>query len=148
MSPELPYKQYQQIYNSMITHHPDSFDNVESIVEEELVENALHYFSEATFPLIYPAKSYSVAIIYATKLNELYGVDVLSILNDEDLFLGQDHYFVPYDSDPDTYNEIMSRLKEIPNWIESGWAPQTVEYCLKECTEEGIDAMFKEICDV
>lgn len=137
----LPYKEYQQLYDSLVTEHPDDFANMQIVEDPELVENALHYFKEATWPLIYPAKSYAVAIIYATKLNEIYGVDIEAVLSDPDLFMGQDPYFVPFGEDPDTYREIIRRLKDIPNWIESGWAPQTVEYCLLECTEAGIASL-------
>lgn len=135
------YKECQRIYNNLVKDHPDDFKNMEFVEKEELVENALHYFKEATFPLIYPAKSYAVAIIYAYKLNEIYGIDKYLVLNDPDLFLGQDPYFVPYSDNPKVYDEIMTRLEDMPNWIESGWAPQTVEYCLLECTEEGIDSI-------
>jgi hypothetical protein len=137
----LPYKEYQQLYDAMVTDHPDDFANMQIIEDPELVENALHYFKEATWPLIYPAKSYAVAIIYATKLNEIYGIDIETILSDEDLFLGQDHYFVPFGDDPETYREIIRRLESMPDWINSGWAPQSVEYCLKECTEAGIASL-------
>ena len=137
----LPYKEYQQLYDSLVTEHPDDFANMQIVEDPELVENALHYFKEATWPLIYPAKSYAVAIIYATKLNEIYGIDIETILSDEDLFLGQDPYFVPFGKDPETYREIMHRLESVPDWINSGWAPQSVEYCLKECTEAGIASL-------
>jgi len=136
-----PYKDFQRVYNQLITDHPDDFSNMEIIEDDELVDNALSYFKHATFPLIYRSKSYAVAIIYAHKLNEIYGIDKYDILNDPDLFLGQDMYFVPYSQDPETYDRIMERLMTIPNWIESGWAPQTVKYCLLECTEEGIASL-------
>ena len=137
-----PYKEYQLLYEELVIDHPDDFSNMEIIEKEELVENALHYFKEATFPLIYPAKSYAVAIIYAFKLNEIYGIDIYETLRDEDLFLGHDHYFVTYDKDPTTYDQIIERLKMMPNWLESGWAPQTVKYCLLECTEEGLNSIM------
>ncbi|QTH80255.1 hypothetical protein PA10_00055 [Pseudomonas phage pPa_SNUABM_DT01] len=133
-----PYKDNQRLYNQLVRDHTDDFELMEMVESEEKIENALHYFKEATFPLYYPAKSYSVAIIYAYKLNELFGIDIYETLRDEDLFLGQDPYFVTYDQDQATYDAIIERLKEIPDWINSGWAPQTVRYCLLECTDEGI----------
>lgn len=136
-----PYKDYQRLYNELVTEHPDDFANMQIVESEELVENALHYFREATFPLYYPAKSYAVAIIYAYKLNELYGIDIHETLCDADLFLGQDSYFVPYAEDPETYEAILKRLEMMPGWIHCGWAPQTVKYCLLECTEEGVASL-------
>lgn len=138
---EYPYKEYQQLYDALVTEHPDDFANMEIVIEDELVNNALHYFKEATFPLIYPAKSYAVAIIYATKLNELYGIPVIDVLDDSDLFLGQDPYFIPYSEDPETYDAIMTALEDMSDWMSSGWAPQSVEYCLLECTAAGIDSL-------
>lgn len=138
---EYPYKEYQQLYDALVTEHPDDFANMEIVIEDELVNNALHYFKEATFPLIYPAKSYAVAIIYATKLNELYDIPVIDVLDDSDLFLGQDPYFIPYSEDPETYDAIMTALEDMPDWMSSGWAPQSVEYCLLECTAAGIDSL-------
>lgn len=133
-----PYKEYQKLYEEFVRDHPDDFANMQIIESPELVENALHYFKEATFPLIYPAKSYAVAIIYATKIKEIYGIDLYDTLRDPDLFLGHDQYFVTYDQDPVTYDAIINELEKMPEWINSGWAPQTVKYCLLECTEEGI----------
>ncbi|MCY1348726.1 hypothetical protein D9M68_17740 [compost metagenome] len=138
----LPYKDFQRLYDEFVQDHPDDFENMEIIEDPELVENALHYFKEATFPLIYPAKSYAVAIIYATKIEELYGIPIKETLNDPDLFLGHDQYFVPYELDRATYDTILERLNEMPDWINSGWAPQTVKYCLMECTQEGISTVL------
>ncbi len=136
-----PYKCFQRLYNEMVKDHPDDFAKMEIIEEEELVENALKYFDAATFPLIYPAKSYAVAVIYAFKLHELYGVTIRETLDDPDLFLGQDPYFTPYSEDPTTYDAIIAKLGTRLNWMDSGWAPQTVKYCLLECTEEGIASL-------
>lgn len=144
---EFPYKDYQRLYNELMVNHPDDMSKMVIRHDDEIVENALHYFKEATFPLIYPAKSYAVAVIYATVLNDIYGVDKREILDDPDLFLGQDPYFVPYSQDQMTYEEIMRRLDEIPDWLSSGWAPQTISYCLAECTEEGLNRLMKEIED-
>jgi hypothetical protein len=136
------YKDYQLLYDEYVQEHADDFANMEIVEDPELVENALHYFKEASFPLIYPAKSYAVAIIYATKIHELYDIPVKTTLNDPDLFLGHDRYFVPYELDPHTYDAILARLETIPNWMESGWAPQSVKYCLLECTEDGVNSVL------
>lgn len=139
------YKQYQQIYHEVVTDHADDFSKMEFIVEEELVQNALKYFDKAEFPLIYPAKSYAVAIIYAYKLKEVYGVPVLTTLDDPDLFLGHDSYFVPYSADKETYTDIIAHLQERPNFLNEGWAPQTVKYFEAECTEEGLNQVMENL---
>lgn len=137
----LPYKPFQKLYDELVQEHTDDFSLMEYVEAEEKVDNALKYFESATFPLIYPAKSYAVAIIYAFKLKEIYGLDIHTVLDDADLFLGQDPYFVPYSEDPATYEAILQRLKHKPNWLESGWAPKSVQYCLLECTEAGIQSL-------
>jgi len=133
------------LYNQLVTDHTDAFSKMPHIVSEELVDNALRYFESKTFPLIYPAKAYSVAIIYATLIEKVYGFPVRESLDDPDLFLGQDPYFKRYSEDPDTYEQILTKLEGMANWIESGWSPQTVEYFYAECTEEGIERVTEAL---
>jgi hypothetical protein len=132
------HKEYQRLYAQLVTDHPDDFAKMEIVESEELVENAKHYFREATFPLIYPAKSMAVAVIYALLLEETYGLHPFDSLKDPDLFLGQDPYFRPYDQHPREYDQLIWWVAEQPNWKEMGWAPKTVEYFYLECTEAGI----------
>jgi len=133
------YKEYQRLYHELVLDHSDDFAKMEIIEHPELVNNALHYYTSATFPLIYPAKSYAVAVIYATKLHEVYGFDIQESLDDPDLFMGHDQYFVPYSQDPDTYEKILAAVNTLPNWLETGWSPQTVRYFYLECTEQGLE---------
>lgn len=143
------YKMYQELYNRIVTDHTDRIDeNVEILVSDELVDNAITYFTKATFPLIYPAKSYGAAIVYATLIEKIYGYPLRETLNDPDLFQGQDPYFKPYSTDPETYESIIKRLLDIPNWLESGWVPQTCKYFFLECTEEGINKVNESLMGV
>lgn len=135
------WKTWQQIYNSLVTDHSDAGFKHKRVMEVEKVENALFYIREQADYGIYPAKSYMVAIIYATMLEKVYGEDFYEVLNDPDLLFGQDDFFEPYDQDPVTYDAIIERLKEYPNWLEMGWAPKTVEYFYLECTEQGVDSI-------
>ena len=135
------YKQYQELYASLVMEHEDAFCKMPWEESSEIVQPALDYFKEQKFPLIYPAKSYAVAIIYATLIEKEYGFPLRETLNDPDLFLGQDDFFVTYDQDPFNYEAILAGLEEIPNWLESGWAPQTAKYFYAECTAEGIDQL-------
>lgn len=137
------HKQYQNIYRSLVTDNPDDFAKMEIIHSEELLENAKHYFREATFPLIYPAKSMAVAVIYALCLEETYAINPFDSLKDPDLFLGQDPYFVTYDNHPLVYDQLLEWVLAQPNWKEMGWAKQTVEYFRLECTEEGINEVMR-----
>lgn len=139
------YKQYQRLYQQLVTDHPDDFEKMEIVHCEELLENAKHYFRAKTFPLIYPAKSMAVAVIYALLLEETYAISPLTSLKDPDLFLGQDPYFVPYDTHPQVYDQLLEWCLEQPNWKEMGWAPQTCEYFRLECTEAGIEEVMASL---
>ncbi|MNU61448.1 hypothetical protein D3C71_506550 [compost metagenome] len=146
---ELPHKQYQQLYQMLVQDHPDDFAKMEIVLDEELLNNAKHYFLEASFPLIYPAKSMAVAVIYALLLEETYAINPLESLRDLDLFLGQDEYFQTYDNHPAVYDELLEWVLSFPNWKEMGWAPKTVEYFRLECTEAGIqEVMDKQQCEL
>jgi len=136
---EHDYKLYQRLYHELVQEHSDDFENMEWIRQPELIQNALNYFRKAEFPLVYPAKSYAVAIIYATLLEQEYGIPLRESLDDSDLFLGHDDFFVIYSKDPDTYEAILAELATMPNWIESGWAPMSAEYFRLECTAEGLE---------
>lgn len=143
---ELPeHKQYQQLYQQVVTEHPDDFSKMEIVHSDELLENAKHYFLQRTFPLIYPAKSMAVAVIYALLLEEVYGIDPVVSLNDPDLFLGQDPYFQTYDKEPLIYDQLLAWVRDQPNWKAMGWADQTCEYFRLECTEAGINEVMEQL---
>lgn len=136
------WKEWQKLYNSLITQHSDAAYLHKRVIDrsaDKFVENALFYIRERADFGIYPAKSYVVGIIFATMINKLYGDDFYETLNDPDLLYGQDDFFVPYSKDPEMYDKILEQLQKIPNWIEQGWAPKTVEYFMLECTEEGFN---------
>lgn len=141
----MEHKQYQQLYHQLVTEHTDDFSLMEYVEAPEIVQNALYYFKGQNFPLIYPAKSYAVAVIYAYLLFKEYGIPIRESLADEDLFLGQDQYFVPYLKDVKSYEEILAALDHMPNWITMGWAPKTAEYFRLECTAKGIEEVMANL---
>jgi hypothetical protein len=139
------HKQYQQLYQQLVTEHTDDFSKMEYVVAPEIVQNALYYFKGQNFPLIYPAKSYAVAVIYAYLLFKEYGIPIRDSLSDKDLFLGQDEYFVPYHEDVASYEAILKELNYTHNWITLGWAPKTAEYFRLECTAAGIQEVMERL---
>jgi hypothetical protein len=140
-----PWKDYQRIYNQLVVDHEDALTNFTIKEDDEIVNNALNYFKEQSDVAVYPAKSYAVAIVYATFISEYYGVDLRSVLDDPDLFLGTDSYFVRYSADPDTYEAILEGLQSMPDWRVSGWAPKSFKYAFLECTEDGIEEVVKNL---
>lgn len=136
--PKKIWKQWQAIYNSLVTEHTDDASLHTRRYSALTVENVLFYIQKRANYGIYPAKSYMIAIIYATMINKVYGEDFYETLDDPELLNGQDDFFVPYSKNKEFYDEVIEALKDIPNWLEGGWAPFTVNYFNLECTEQGI----------
>ena len=105
------WKVRQTVFHKLNSDHDDdlSLHNVE--INEDIVGNAIKYFTTTELGWVYPAKSYVVAICYARWLNEYFGEDFYDALNDEELLFGNDPYFVPYEKDKATYNKIMDTIR-------------------------------------
>jgi hypothetical protein len=125
------WKIRQEIFHRLNIDHDDdlSLHNVE--VQDEIVENAIKYFTTTELGWVYPAKSYVVAICYARWLNQHFSEDFYESLNDPELLHGNDPYYVPYDQDKDTYNKILNTVGF--NFNEDiGIIPDVKMYFLKE----------------
>ncbi len=76
--------------------------------DESVIETVIDFFkTEST--LIYPAKSYFVAIVYAKMLEKHFGIDFLEALDEDDL-LPDDKWFKPYHESKEIYDTILDRL--------------------------------------
>lgn len=150
MSEQPPYKEYQYLYRDLVKEHDDAIDKVPFVETEntvvEKVRGAMAFFRSEAFPIIYPGKSYGVAVVYATHILRDYGIPLRDTLHDPDLFLGEDPYYVTYDQDPDTYEAILEALTEFgeADYTQLGWAKQTSIYYRLECTAEGIEEIMAE----
>ncbi len=104
------WKIRQNIFHRLNHKHDDdlSLHNVE--VTENIVDNAVKYFTTTELGWVYPAKSYVVAICYARWLNEYFAEDFYDALNDPDLLFGNDPFYVPYEQDKYTYNKILETI--------------------------------------
>lgn len=135
------WKMWQQMYDALVKEHTDARELHPRVYKPFDVEDALNYVREQGEVGVYPAKSYMVAIIYAVMIENTYGDPIRQTLDDPDLFLGQDDDFVRYSENKFTYDYLLDQLAKIPNWIEGGWAPKTVEYFHAECTQEGYEKL-------
>ena len=111
-------------------------DNKIPIVEsyDTIVIDAVNYAIAHEQVMKYPGKSYSIAIHYASWLEDEFGVDFYETLSDPDL-LPDDPYFVPYKSDPETYDEILKILDGFGQHIDAESQPylkMTRDYFLQE----------------
>jgi hypothetical protein len=93
--------------------------------------NILAQFYDMEYVYV-PAKSYCVALVYATELAKDFGGNPVDYLADED-FLADDIYYVPYYQDPATYH----RLLQDATWHTSPMADKIREYYKKEMLLEG-----------
>lgn len=62
--------------------------------------------------LIYPAKSYFVAIIYAKAIEKYFDEDFYTVLNDKEL-LPDDLYFKPYTEARNIYDAVIDDIGDI-----------------------------------
>lgn len=86
--------------------------NLPYIFNNDNVEDQAVNFFLTESELIYPAKSYFVAIVYAKCLEKYFGGSFFEYLNDPEL-LPDDTYFKVYSQDKSTYDNIINRIGDI-----------------------------------
>jgi hypothetical protein len=114
----------------------DLSENKIPIIEDynTKVIDAVNYAISHSYEMRYPGKSYSIAIHYASWLEDNFGVDFYDTLNDPEL-LPDDPYFVPYSEDKETYDEILKILDQVSDWVigeNQPYLKMTYEYFLQE----------------
>lgn len=86
--------------------------NLPYIFNNDNVEDQVVDFFLTESELIYPAKSYFVAIVYAKCLEKYFGGSFFEYLNDPEL-LPDDTFFKVYSQDKSTYDNIINRIGNI-----------------------------------
>lgn len=86
--------------------------NLPYIFNNDNVEDQVVNFFLTESELIYPAKSYFVAIVYAKCLEKYFGGNFFEYLNDPEL-LPDDTYFKTYSQNKSTYDNIINRIGNI-----------------------------------
>lgn len=86
--------------------------NLPYIFNNDNVEDQVVDFFLTESELIYPAKSYFVAIVYAKCLEKYFGGSFFEYLNDPEL-LPDDTYFKIYSQNKSTYDNIINRIGNI-----------------------------------
>jgi hypothetical protein len=104
------WKIKQEIYHRLNQSHTDDLSLHDVELSDNIVDNAVKYFTTTELGWVYPAKSYVVAICYARWLSEQYGDAYYDYLKDPDLLYGNDPYFVTYSADPETYHSILNKI--------------------------------------
>lgn len=115
--------------NTFGDEHLPYFEMPDSDIEKIIVR-----FFETTSDLLYPAKSYYVAIIYAWLLNKYFGEDIKVALGYPDLLNYDDTHFSPYGpTNKEVYDNLIAKI--IPGLNEGKYTASiasTVSYFNKE----------------
>jgi len=126
------YKIRQDLYHRLNSEHADDLSKVAVEITEDVLTNALRYFNETDVGWIYPSKSYMVGICYSRWLSETFGGSPLEYLKDQSLLYNNDPYFLNYNLDPDTYDQILNAVG-FWNFDETkGMVPEVKQYFIKE----------------
>jgi len=121
------WKIASQVYHLLHKNHSDDLNRVDiTWIENDIVEWSKKHFNEHIEEWVYPAKSYFVAICYASWLSEDFDENFWKLLNDDMLLSGNDPHFVTYENDKDTYDKIIECL-EFPLKM-SGMVPDVRKY--------------------
>ena len=124
------WKARQMAFHTITPEFRDDLNEVDIVISDDIVTDAVRHFNEKVDEWIYPSKSYVVAICYAKWLEEDFGEDFYEVLDDPDLLYGNDPYFVPYSEDEGTYNAILEEVMPFDN--EEGMVPDIYEYYKEE----------------
>lgn len=100
----------QEIYHRLQKEYKDDLNQFKIEMTDDVVRDVIRYFRERDIGWIYPSKSYMVGICYARWLSEEFGGEPVDYLNDENLLYGNDPYFVTYERDRETYDNILNEL--------------------------------------
>lgn len=100
--------QKNKSFNDNLEFNNATFIN--GLNKEEIIQQTVNYFYEGSL-LIYPAKSYFVAIVYAYLMEKYFKIPFLYALNLSDLLNYDDVCFEPYKQQKKIYDGIIYRIK-------------------------------------
>lgn len=98
-----------------------------TINDNDIASQVVDFFCKQS-ELVYPAKSYFVAIVYARCLENFFHEDFYECLSDKDL-LPDDKFFKTYIDSQEIYDSILTQIKD-PLTYKS--VEKTVSYFKKE----------------
>lgn len=105
--PHISWKTRRKIY--YLTNELTDINLQYSYNNQNIIQQVIDFFYNGS-KLIYPAKSYYVAIIYAYLLSQYFGQDFYDMLNREDLLNYDDQYFVIYSKSKQIYDKILKQI--------------------------------------
>jgi hypothetical protein len=116
----MPDYKYIQLKNLKLKDYGDNIDKLDyleqHLSEKDLINEIFNYFLRQQDQLIFPAKSYAVAIIYSRLIEKYFGTPLLESLNDSNLFWETDRFFTPYAEKKIVYDHVMRMLDQYQLW--------------------------------
>lgn len=100
----------QELFHRLNPDPEGDNSGIELRISEEIIDNATKHFFENVPYFIYPAKSYFVAICYASWISKDFKEDFYTLLDDPMLLAGNDPYYVPYSQSKYEYDMITSKI--------------------------------------
>lgn len=122
----------QEIFHRLNPDHEDNLENFSIEISQDIIGDAIKYFTNKKIGFVYPGKSYMVGICYAKWLSEEFGGNPEDYLNDPGLLYYNDPYFKPYNVEKQLYDAI---LEQIGGWNfeqNQGLVPDVRKYFVKE----------------
>lgn len=132
----LTWKERQHLYHQNVS--AVDVHNIEEqicldMTDEDLCAWSTQYFKQDFNCCVYPAKSFSVAYIYATLIHEVFEpqTPLVEILRDPYLLYGNDPFFEPYNNQTSfVYDHL---IREVGNDIYgTNQSNATIEFFRKE----------------
>lgn len=123
------WKVRQEIYHRTVAINDTSPPTL--VVGGDLVPHIVEYFTtELGDKLVYPAKSYAVAMIYARLLSKYFDEEFYTALNDPALLYNNDQHFVPYYKAIKTYDDAILRVSA----VRDAWDVENSKFSQVEAT--------------
>lgn len=130
------WKFRQDLFHRLHKEYADAHDEnnvirMSDTSDEALIKQVVEYFSVIPEKVIYPAKSYMVAIVYARLLRDHFGEDFYEALDDQDLLYGNDPHFVPYSKHKSVYDAVLAQVG-VDFDLSKGEIPDVANYFREE----------------
>jgi hypothetical protein len=109
----MKYYKVQQFLFNRLNQHDDLIDDKGIIFlesSEAIITHTIEYFREPVDHLVYPAKSFAVAIIYSFLIEKNFKTSFYESLNDPELLCGNDRFYKTYYERKDVYDAIISSI--------------------------------------
>ena len=95
--------------------------------KEDLINRIILFFQTES-ELIYPAKSFFVAIVYSKCIEKFFNINFYTVLNDKEL-LPDDRFFKTYSEASEIYDKVLKKITDI-------WEYKSINATLKYFYQE------------